>query len=82
VLADQDSFFNAIRYRISYEKVQGSNGLITHLEEEAEAASMDTTAIKDGDIPDMNGEDYGEEEEAGSGDDSDDVCPTFSDSRI
>jgi len=43
---------------------------------------MDTTATKDGDIPDMNGEDYDEEEEAGSGDDSDDVCPTFSVSRI
>ena len=40
---------------------------------------MDTTT-KNGGISDMNGEDYGEEEEAGSADDSD-VSPTSSISR-
>jgi hypothetical protein len=67
--------FDATRYRIPYENFQGSNGLITHFEEEAEA----TSTTKSGGTPDMNGEEeYGEDEEAGSGDDSDDVSPTSS----
>jgi pre-mRNA 3'-end-processing factor FIP1 len=56
---------------ISYEKIQGSNGLITHLEEEAEATSISIIPKDDG-TRDINGGDYGEEEDAGSEEESDD----------
>jgi hypothetical protein len=68
--------FDATHYRISYEKIQGSNGLITHLEEEAEATSISIIPKDDG-TRDINGGDYGEEEDAGSGEESDDVSSTL-----
>ena len=70
---DQDLIFHfhATHYRISYEMIQESNGLITRLEEEAEATSI----AKNGATHDMNGENY-EEEDAASGDESDDVSCT------
>jgi hypothetical protein len=69
--------FDATHYRISYEKIQGSNGLITHLEEEAEATSISIIPKDDG-TRDINGGDYGEEEDAGSGEESDDVSSILS----
>lgn len=66
-----------MHYRISYETIQESNGLISRLEEEAEATSI----AKNGARHNVNGENYGEDnDDAGSGDESDDVrcIPSFS----